>query len=117
MKLLHNLSKDARQRIIEILLKKRSVKELASELGVTEAAVSKFWRGLIHPSDETLMRAFEIADDEEKREILDTAFEDLMSAMEELLIDERYREKLMEMLNSMDRNSRKILLSGLVERT
>lgn len=113
MRLLHNLSKDARQRIIEILLKKRTVKELANELGVSEAAVSKFWRGLIHPSDETLMRAFEIADEEERKEILDVAFEDLIAAMEELLSEERYRERLKETLSSIERKE-KALLPSLV---
>ena len=113
MRLLHNLSKEARQRIIEILLKKRTLKELANELGVTEAAVSKFWRGLIHPSDETLMKAFEIADEDERREILDVAFEDLMAAMEELLTEERYRERLKEALSLMERKE-KALLPGLV---
>ena len=114
MRLLHNLSKDARQRVIEVLLRRRTLKELANELGVTEAAVSKFWRGIIHPSDETLMRALEIADEEERKEIMDIAFEDLMDAIEELLVEERYREKLREVLSSFERNAEKPLLSGLI---
>lgn len=65
----HLLSKEARKRIIELLASSRGVRRLADELGVTPAAVSKYLRGMTHPSDRVIAKAIELATPEEATEI------------------------------------------------
>jgi len=65
IKYVHLLGKESRQKIIEILANERGVRELANELGVTPAAVSKYLSGLTHPSDIVLEKAISIANDDE----------------------------------------------------
>jgi predicted transcriptional regulator len=65
IKYVHLLGKESRQKIIEILANERGVRELANELGVTPAAVSKYLSGLTHPSDIVLEKAISIASDDE----------------------------------------------------
>ncbi|AAY80826.1 helix-turn-helix domain-containing protein [Sulfolobus acidocaldarius] len=105
MRIIHNLSKDARAKIIEILLENRSKKELAEELEISPAAVTKFVNGITHPSDDTIEKAIEIADDEEKREILNIIIDDIMISVEELvneykLVDKKV-EKIKKILNTI----------------
>ena len=85
MRIIHNLSKEAREKIIEILLEKRSKKELAEELGITPSAITKFLSGMTHPSDETIERALEIADEEEKERIYEIIVEDIVESLEEFI--------------------------------
>ncbi|BFI74037.1 transcriptional regulator [Sulfurisphaera ohwakuensis] len=85
MRIIHNLSKDARERIISLLLEKRSKKELAEELGISPSAITKFLNGLTHPSDETIERAIEIADEEEKERIYEIIIEDIVESLEEFI--------------------------------
>ncbi|MBB5252424.1 helix-turn-helix domain-containing protein [Sulfurisphaera ohwakuensis] len=85
MRIVHNLSKDARERIISLLLEKRSKKELAEELGISPSAITKFLNGLTHPSDETIERAIEIADEEEKERIYEIIIEDIVESLEEFI--------------------------------
>ncbi|QIW24289.1 XRE family transcriptional regulator [Sulfolobus sp. S-194] len=85
MRIIHNLSKDARERIISLLLEKRSKKELAEELDVSPSAITKFLNGLTHPSDKTIERAIEIADEEEKERIYEIIVEDIMESLEEFV--------------------------------
>lgn len=85
MRIIHNLSKEARTRIIELLLQKRSKKELAEELGLSPAAITKFLNNTTHPSDETIEKAFKIATDREKREIIDIILDDLLESLEEFV--------------------------------
>lgn len=115
MKYIHNLSKEARQKIIEILLEKRTAKELADELGLTEASISKFRRGKIHPSDETILKTLEVADEEELERVEEIIIDDLLSALNDLMTESKARErvvsKLREMLESQKRTA---LLPNLV---
>jgi len=85
MRIIHNLSKEAREKIIEILLEKRSKKELAEELGISPSAITKFLNGMTHPSDETIERALEIADEEEKERIYEIIVEDIIESLEEFI--------------------------------
>ncbi|MEN2999574.1 MAG: transcriptional regulator [Acidilobaceae archaeon] len=75
----HLLSKEARRRLIEIIIEKRGTREASSVLGVTPASISKYRYAEMHPSDSTLMRALEAMDEEELREAARTVFEDLYS--------------------------------------
>lgn len=85
MRIIHNLSKDARERIIDILLEKRSKKELADELGISPSAITKFINGITHPSDETIEKALEIADEEERQRIYEIIAEDIIESLEEFI--------------------------------
>lgn len=85
MKFIHLLSKEARLRIIELALRNRSARELADELGVSPAAISKYVNGQMHPSDETMQRLFHILDDDELEEAYTIALEDLVEGIEELI--------------------------------
>ncbi len=85
MKFIHLLSKEARLRIIEIALKSRSARELADELGVSPAAISKYVNGLMYPSDETMQRLFHILGEHELEEAYTIALEDLVEGVEELI--------------------------------
>jgi len=85
MRIIHNLSKDARERIIDILLEKRSKKELANELRISPSAITKFINGITHPSDETIEKALEIADEEERERIYEIIAEDIIESLEEFI--------------------------------
>jgi len=85
MRIIHNLSKDARERIIDILLEKRSKKELADELGISPSAITKFINGITHPSDETIEKVLEIADEEERERIYEIIAEDIIESLEEFI--------------------------------
>ncbi|AAK40462.1 helix-turn-helix domain-containing protein [Saccharolobus solfataricus] len=85
-KAIHNLGKDARLHIIHILLQNRSKKELADELGITPAAITKYLKGITHPSDEIIEKCIEIAsEDEEYHEIIKVIVSDITEALMELL--------------------------------
>jgi len=85
VKFIHLLSKEARLRIIELALRNRSARELADELGVSPAAISKYVNGQMHPSDETMQRLFHILGDDELEEAYTIALEDLVEGIEELI--------------------------------
>lgn len=87
MKAIHNLSKDARYQIISLLLEKRSKKELAEELGLTPAAITKFLSQVTHPSDETIEKAINIADEEERKRIVRIILNDLIDSIKGILED------------------------------
>ncbi|QGA55071.1 helix-turn-helix domain-containing protein [Sulfolobus sp. E5-1-F] len=84
-KAIHNLGKDARLHIIHILLQNRSKKELAEELGITPAAITKYLKGTTHPSDEIIEKCIEIANEEEYYEIVKIIINDISEALLELL--------------------------------
>ncbi|MCS7106909.1 MAG: transcriptional regulator [Acidilobaceae archaeon] len=73
----HLLSKEARRKLVEIIIEKRGTREASSVLGVTPASISKYRYAEMHPSDDTLMRALEAMEEEELREAARTIFEDL----------------------------------------
>lgn len=105
MKIIHNISKDAREKIINILLEKRSKKELADELDISPSAITKFLTGRTHPSDETIEKAIEIADEEEKERIFNIILEDIMESLEEFLYSNNVE-------NEKIKHVRKILLKS-----
>jgi len=85
LKFIHLLSKEARLRLVELALLRRSAKELAEELGVSPAAVSKYTSGKMHPSDDTIRRLFRILDPDEHARAYTIILEDLVYGLEELL--------------------------------
>ncbi|NON61966.1 helix-turn-helix domain-containing protein [Acidianus sp. RZ1] len=85
MKAIHNLGKEARHDIIEIMLENRSRKALADELGLTPTAVIKFSRGMTHPSDDTILKIMEIANGKERQKILKIMLNELVSSLIEII--------------------------------
>jgi len=85
VRFVHLLSKDARRRIVEVMLNGRSLRELSELLGVTPAAISKYKSGATHPSDEVLARILERAGEAELIEIARIAFNDLYGGFESLI--------------------------------
>ncbi len=81
----HMLGKDARRRIIEVLVSGRSVREAAELLGVTPAAVSKYLSGRTHPSDEVLARALRAAGGGELREMVDVIVDEFLDGVDSLV--------------------------------
>jgi predicted transcriptional regulator len=84
MEFVHRLSKQARRRILDFMLARRSLRELAEILEVTPAAIAKYKSGATHPSDEVLIRLFENASDSEVEELVRIVMEDLMEAINSL---------------------------------
>lgn len=82
-KFIHLLGKEARLEIIRVLLRNRSIKELAESLGVTPPAVVKYLAGRTHPSDTTMQRALRIADEDELNLIYSIIIRELASGLEE----------------------------------
>jgi len=103
------LSKDARRSIINVMLYKRSLKEVSDILGVTPASISKYKSGLMHPSDDTLRRALDVLDGEELRIVARIIFNDLYSGLQEFiawtssntLIENEMIEKLEKLANKI----------------
>ena len=85
MRFVHLLSKDARRRVVEVMLSGRSLRELSELLGITPAAISKYRSGVTHPSDEVLGRILEGASRVELEEIAKVAFNDLYLGFESLI--------------------------------
>ncbi|BFH74433.1 helix-turn-helix transcriptional regulator [Sulfurisphaera javensis] len=105
MRIVHNLSKEAREKIIELLLEKRSKKELANELEISPSAITKFINGQTHPSDETIEKAIEIADEEEKERIYEIIVEDLIESLEEFIQNNDVKnEKMLRIKNVLIRS-------------
>ena len=77
------VSPEARLRIVNVVLRARSKRELARLLGVTAPAVIKYSRGRAAPRDEVLCRIIEIADDEELEEIKKIIIEDLAATLKD----------------------------------
>jgi sugar phosphate isomerase/epimerase len=86
----HHLGKDARRRLVEIMLSARRAIELARLLGVAPSTITDFRRGRKHPSDRIVTRMFERAGEGELREMLKVAHEDLAGALADLC---RYAEE------------------------
>lgn|GEM_PF-920886 len=85
MEFIHNIGKRIREEIILTLLSNRSKKELASLMGVSQAAITKFTKGEIHPSDESMMRLINSLNEEEKRTVFTLIFKELAKSIEEVL--------------------------------
>ncbi|MEZ0393516.1 MAG: helix-turn-helix transcriptional regulator [Desulfurococcaceae archaeon] len=80
----HWLSKEARRRIIELMLSSRSVSELSALLGVSRTAIRKYVSGETHPSDEVMARALGALAPYEAEAALRIMMEDLAGALERL---------------------------------
>ena len=81
----HMLGKDARRRIIEVIVSRRSVGEAAELLGVTPAAVSRYLSGRTHPSDEVVARALRAAGGGELREMVDVIVDEFLDGVDSLV--------------------------------
>ncbi|ARM75739.1 hypothetical protein [Acidianus manzaensis] len=118
MKAIHNISKEAREDIISILLENRSKKELANELGVTPTAILKFSKGVTHASDETIEKAIEISNEEERKRIVEVILNDLISSLIEIIKEnpEIEIEKINELRKVLDEieKTRLLVSSGFV---
>lgn len=118
MKAIHNISKEAREQIISVLLEDRSKKELAEELGLTPAAISKFYKGLTHPSDDTIEKILEICNEKERQRILEIIANDLASSLIEVIKEhpEIEAEKISELKKILDEieKSRLLTSSGFI---
>lgn len=77
------LSPTARREILKVLLERRSLRELAGQLGVSPSAIVKYMRGWATPRDEVIARAIEIADDEEWKRIHEIISAELHEALRE----------------------------------
>ncbi len=82
IRIVHWISKDARYRIIELMLSTRTAKQLASELGLSVAAINKYLSRRTHPSDETIARILGIMSDYERERVLEIIMDDLLEALE-----------------------------------
>jgi transcriptional regulator with XRE-family HTH domain len=80
----HWLSKDARFRIIDLLLSTRSIRQLAEELGVSTTAIRKYLNRKTHPSDETLVKAINIMAPYEEERLIRIIIDDLVEAIKRL---------------------------------
>ena len=113
-KSIHNLGKEARLNIIYTLLQNRSKKELAEELGITPAAITKYIKNKTHPSDEIIERCIEISNEEEYEAIINIIINYLTEAMLELItninLELIHKNKNLEKLkNTLDEIYEKIL--------
>ncbi len=102
-KLVHWISKDARYKIIEVMLTTRSTRQLAEELGVTSAAVNKYIYRKTHPSDATVARALSILGEYERQRVMQIIVDDIIRAV----------EILSESLGNEDKEVREYLISRL----
>jgi len=81
----HWISKEARYKIIEIMLATRSARQLALELGVSPAAINKYLSRRMHPSDQTIARALQILYDYERERIYQVIIDDIINALSKLV--------------------------------
>ncbi len=84
-RVVHWLSKEARYRIVEVLMSTRSERELAKDLGVTSTAIYKYLERKTHPSDTVVARALKILNEYERERVYKLVADDIVSAIEELL--------------------------------
>jgi predicted transcriptional regulator len=98
------ISRDARYRIIELMLNTRSLTELSKALGVTPTAVRKYIKRSAHPGDSVLLNAIEALAPYEKDAAMSIIINDLVGAIKALYesVDEKYKSeiksKLLEIL-------------------
>jgi len=100
----HWLSKDARYRIVDLLLSTRSVRQLAMELGVSPTAIRKYINRVTHPSDETMKKILEIVAPYEEEKVVKIITDDMIEAIYLLsrsLEDTRYKKYLYSRLKEI----------------
>jgi len=79
------LREEARRKIIVVLARHRSYRDLARLLGVSPAAIHKYLSGKSMPGDQVIERALEIADRYEKSEIAREIARDIAETLEDFL--------------------------------
>jgi transcriptional regulator with XRE-family HTH domain len=100
----HWLSKNARFKIIDLLLSTRSIRQLAEELGVSTTAIRKYLSRRTHPSDETLVKAINIMAPYEEERLIRIIIDDLVEAIKRLygsLNKDVYRKYLVRRLREV----------------
>ena len=100
----HWLSKEARFRIIDVLLSTRTVKNLAEELKISRAAIRKYVSRETHPSDDIMARIFEIIAPYEEDRLARIVVDDLVEAIKRLnnsLEREEHKSYLMNKLKEV----------------
>jgi transcriptional regulator with XRE-family HTH domain len=93
------VSREARLKIVETLLSSRSIKQLASEIGVSPTAVRKYANGRASPDDEVLARLLSVVAPYEKEKVYDILLGDLINSIRsllELVDDPKYRDIVRE---------------------
>ena len=79
------LSAETRRKIIMILARHRSYRDLAGLLGVSPAAIHKYLTGKSQPGDAVVEKALRIADRYERGEIAAIVSEELAVVLEDFL--------------------------------
>jgi len=96
--IVHWISKEARYRIIELLLTTRSVRQLANELGVSATAVKKYIERKTHPSDTTMVKLLTILAPYEQDKVYELIINDLFDALARLVELVKDNEQLLNMI-------------------
>ncbi len=84
-RIFHNLSKETRINMLLILLERRSKKELAQDLGVSPALITKYINRVTHPSDRIIKKAYLTATEDERERIDEILLNDLTSSLMDFL--------------------------------
>ncbi len=79
--LMHLLGKDVRRKIVEMAVRNYGVTDLASMIGVSKAAITKYVRGSTHPSDEVMERLLNVLDENLLSKALVLIIEEFVEAM------------------------------------
>ncbi len=96
--IVHWISKEARYKIIELLLTTRSVRQLANELGVSATAVKKYIERKTHPSDATMIKLLTILAPYEQDKVYELIINDLFDALTRLIELIGDNERLLDMV-------------------
>ncbi len=79
------LSPGARRRILQVLLERRSYRELAAQLGVSPAAIVKYLSGRAAPRDDVVARALMAAEPDEAEDLAAIILGDLSEVIEDFI--------------------------------
>lgn len=106
----HWLSKDARYRIIDLMLSTRTATSLAEELGISRGAIRKYINRETHPSDNIMIKVFQIIAPYEEDRVIKIVIDDLVEALRRLCesLDKREHKnyllkKLREVIKELER--------------
>jgi len=109
MRFIHLLSKEARLKLLNLLLISRGKKELAEELGLSPASITKYLTGLMHPSDNTVKKMMNIMSSKERARAYEIILEDLVLGLEELL------NEIKDNITILDKDARNTIKTALGE--
>jgi predicted transcriptional regulator len=79
--IIHMIGKDARRRIIELLVRAYGPSQTAQLLGVSKPAVTKYMKGETHPTDSVIARVLERVDDNILQGVLLIIGQELINAV------------------------------------